>query len=129
MKKWFIGCILCSSLLIGNTFTYADERQESSSAQTEIIVKLTLPIVSDPDQLPGTNGGSNAKSNKNPNHVNANSHSGVVSNQISIAKSDTTLPKTNEQSPLIYSILGGILIGSVACFVMFRKKKEREVEE
>ncbi|HGF7960120.1 TPA: LPXTG cell wall anchor domain-containing protein [Enterococcus faecium] len=134
MKKWLVGCLLCSSLFIGNPSIYADAGQESSSAQTEVAVKLTRPIVSDTDQLPGANGGSNANSNKNPNQVNGSSNSGVISNQISIAKPDTSLgknlPKTNnEQSPLIYSILGGILIGSVACFIIFRKKKEREVEE
>lgn len=117
MRKWLVGCFLCSSLFIGNPNIYAATGQESSSAQTEVTVELTRPRK--PGQLPGTNGSSN---------------SGVISNQMSIVKSDMSLgknlPKTNnEQSPLIYSILGGILIGIVCCFIIFRKKKEREVEE
>lgn len=99
---------------------HADMQQKTSSAQTEVTVKLIRPIVS--NHLPGTNGDSNYKPNANGS-----------SNPISIAKPDVStgknLPKTNEQNHLIDSILGGVLVGSVICFFAFRNKKERKVNE
>ncbi|MBC9722693.1 MAG: LPXTG cell wall anchor domain-containing protein [Lactobacillus sp.] len=139
MKKWFVGCILCSSLFVGNTMLHADTQQEGSSAQTEVTVKLTeptVPILPVPDQLPGVPGGSNTNSNITSS-VNGNSNNSsnfsAVNNQVSIAKpttsSEKNLPKTNEQNHLIYSILGGVIVGSVICFFAFRSKEERSTEE
>lgn len=109
MKKWLVVCTLCSSLFIGNPSIHADTRQESLSAQTEVTVELARSIES--GQLPGTVIGDQVSDTNNDMSVNKN------------------LPKTNEQSQLVYSILGGILLGSVACLIMVKKKKEREVEE
>lgn len=102
MKKWFIGCFLCSFLLVGNAIGHADTQQESSSVQTEVTVKLARPILS--DKLPGTNSNGNvAKPGK--------------------------LPQTNDENYLFYSILGGVIVGSVICFAVFKKKQEEEVDE
>lgn len=126
MRKWITAFTLCIFLFIGNSSIYADAQQESSSVQTEVTVNLTRKMVA--NQLPGDNGNSNV--NSNTNHP---TNSSMANDLISIAKPDITsgkkLPKTNEQSYLIYSILGGALSGYVICFVMFRKKNERKVQE
>ncbi|EOB3407523.1 LPXTG cell wall anchor domain-containing protein [Enterococcus hirae] len=132
MKKWLVICTLCGSLVIGSSSIHADTQQDSSSAQTEVTVKLARSILS--DQLPGIDGDNNANSNMNSNvNANGNSNSGIVNNQLSIAKPDSfsgnNLPKTNEQIHLFYSILGGIIVGCAICLMTFRKKKEREVED
>lgn len=126
MRRWFTAFTLCSFLFIGNSSIYADERQESSSMQTEVTVNLIRKMVA--NQLLGDNGNSNVNSNTNPP-----TNSSMANDQVSIAQPDIPsgkkLPKTNEQSYFIYSILGGALSGYVICFVIFRKKNERKVQE
>lgn len=132
MKKWLIGGLLCSTLLMGSV-AYAAEQPRTDVAQTGVAVQLARPI--GPDKLPGGEssggtGGSNSTIHTNTN-ANANA-SANASAQMQLAIGGSTagrLPHTNGEKNLMYSILGGVFLGCSLCLLLIRKNKEKEVEE
>jgi len=127
MKKWLIGGLLGSTLLMGTSVVHAAEQPDT--AQTGITIQLARSI--GPDKLPGGEsseeiGGSNSMIHTNTN-ANANGNA-----QMNIAMGGVTtgrLPHTNGENNLIYSILGGVLLGCSLCLLLVRKNKEKGAEE
>ncbi|HAP3574305.1 TPA: LPXTG cell wall anchor domain-containing protein [Enterococcus faecalis] len=130
MKKWIIGGLLCSTLLMGGV-AHATEQSSTDVAQTGVTIQLARSI--GPDKLPGGEpsggaGGSNATIHTNTD-TNANSNADA---QVHLAIGGSTterLPHTNGEINLMYSILGGVFLGCSLCLFLIRKNKEKEVED
>ncbi|MBO1106622.1 LPXTG cell wall anchor domain-containing protein [Enterococcus faecalis] len=129
MKKWLIGGLLCSTLMMGMSAAYAAEHPSTDAAQTGVTIQLARPI--GPGKLPGGEssggtGGSNATIHTNSNaSANVNAQMNVAIGSSSAGR----LPHTNGEKNLMYSILGGVLLGCSLCLLLVRKNKEKEVEE
>ncbi|MGM0252197.1 LPXTG cell wall anchor domain-containing protein [Enterococcus sp. AZ129] len=128
MKKWLIGGLLCSTLLMGSV-VYAAEQPSTDVAQTGVTVQLARPI--GPDKLPGgeSSGGTGGSNSTIHTNTNSNANANAQMN-IAIGGSSTgRLPHTNGEKNLMYSILGGVFLGCSLCLLIIRKNKEKEVEE
>ena len=101
MKKFFIGCLLCGSFLVGSTVTRADSFNEST--KTEVSVTFVRPIVS--NALPGVT--------NSPNHLSTKS----------VPKISTQLPKTNEETYWFDSLLGVLLMLCSIGLYIYKKKE------
>lgn len=103
MKKWLVGCVGCAILLNINFFpAFAEER----TSKTEVSVTFVQHI--SPGELPGI-------------EVKASIPASLL-----IAKHADfkTLPKTNEQVPLITPLLGFIFAGYSWSLWQFRNRKD-----
>ncbi|HAP3574442.1 TPA: LPXTG cell wall anchor domain-containing protein [Enterococcus faecalis] len=127
MKKWIIGGLLCSTLLVGGV-VHATEQPGIDNAQTGVTVKLARTI--GPEKLPGTedhSGGNDDINTTIQTNTNTNANAQVY---LSIGGSTAkSLPHTNGEKNLMYSILGGVLLGCSLSLFLYRKNKEKEVEE